>query len=240
MHRPAVLPRILGLALAASLAACAVGPEYQRPTPPEGTADAAFKEGGNWKTAAPASADASQPWWSSFGDARLDALVEEANRANPDVRVAEAQYREAQALLQNARSAWSPTVGADASVQRGRSRNAGGSTTLGNSHAWSLDASWEPDLWGRVRRAVEGAGDSAQASQADLAAARLAAQAAVVNDYIQLRVADAQQKLYERTLQAYAKSLRITQSQYRAGIVTRGDVELANTTLQAAQAQATD
>ena len=232
--------RILCLALAASLTACAAGPDYQRPASPEGATAPAFKEGSGWKTAAPASADTAQPWWTAFADPRLDALVAEAVSANQDIRIAEAQYREAQALVQNAQSAWYPKLGADASVSRARGKTPAGSTTLGNAHAWSLQASWEPDLWGRVRRADEGASDSAQASEADLAAARLAVQAELANDYIQLRVADAQQKLYQRTLEAYRKSLQITQSQYRAGVVTRSDVELANTTLQAAQAQATD
>ncbi len=240
LHPPEFLPRLLALAMAASLGACAVGPDYQRPSAPEGVSAPAFKEGGQWKTATPASADSAKPWWSAFGDSRLDALVEEANRANQDVQVAEAQYRQAQALVQNARSDFFPTLGANASVDRQRGKNAFGVSTLGNSHAWSLDASWEPDLWGRVRRGVENASDNAQASDADLAAARLAVQASVVSDYIQLRVADAQQKLFERTLEAFRKSLKITQSQYRAGVVTRGDVELANTTLQAAQAQAVD
>jgi len=242
---PGLLPRVGGmrilcLALAVSLAACAAGPDYQRPALPEGAAAPAFKEDGGWKTAAPGSADSAQPWWIAFGDPRLDALVAEAVSANQDIRIAEAQYREAQALVQNAQSAWYPTLGAGASVSRARSQTPSGSTTLGNAHAWSLQASWEPDLWGRVRRAVEGASDSAQGSEADLAAARLAVQAELANDYIQLRVADAQQKLYQRTLEAYRKSLQITQSQYRAGVVTRSDVELANTTLQSAQAQATD
>ena len=110
--------------------------------------------------------------------------------------------------------------------------------SLGNSHSWSLQAGWEPDLWGRARRAVEGASDNAEASDADLAAARLAIQAEVANDYILLRVADTQQQLYARTVEAYQKSLQITQSQYRAGVVTRADVDLANTTLQSTQAQA--
>ena len=232
--------RILCLALAASLTACAVGPDYQRPSLPEGVAAPAFKEGADWKTASPGSIDASQPWWTAFGDHRLDDLVDEADRANQDIRVAEAQYREAQALVQNARSALFPTLGASASVSRARSQTPSGSTTLGDSHSWSLQAGWEPDLWGRARRAVEGAGDSAQASEADLAAARLAIQAEVVGDYILLRVADSQQQLYARTVEAYQKSLQITQSQYRVGVATRADVELANTTLQSTQAQAID
>jgi len=231
--------RILCLALAASLTACAVGPDYQRPSLPEGVDAPAFKESGDWKPATPASVDASQPWWTALGDVRLNALVEEANGANQDIRIAEAQYREAQALVQNAQSALFPTLNGDASVTRSRSKSVLG-PSVGNSHAWALQAGWEPDLWGRARRGVEGASDSAQASDADLAAARLAIQAEVATDYILLRVADAQQQLYARTVAAYQKSLQITQSQYRAGVATRADVELASTTLQSTQAQAID
>jgi len=232
--------RILCLALAASLAGCAVGPDYRRPSLPEGVSAPAFKESGAWKTAAPATVDAAHPWWTGFGDPRLDALIEEANGANQSLRLAEAQYREAQALVQNAQAGWAPTLGLDLSGQRARSQNSTGATVEGKTHAWSLQAAWEPDLWGRVRRAVEGAADSAQASDADLAAARLAVQAAVANDYIQLRMTDAQQRLYDRTIEAYRKSLQITRSQYRAGVVTRADVDLADTTLQSTQALALD
>jgi NodT family efflux transporter outer membrane factor (OMF) lipoprotein len=233
--------RILCLALAAaSLAGCAVGPDYQRPALAEGVAAPAFKEIGQWKPAAPGTVDATQPWWTGFGDSRLNALVEQADAANQDIRIAEAHYRQAQALVQGAEAAWWPGVGATAGVNRGRAKNAFGVSSIGDGHAWSLQASWEPDLWGRVRRAVEGASDTAQASQADLAAARLAVQASMATDYIALRVADAQQALYTRTVEAYRKSLQISQSQYRAGVVTRADVELANTTLQSTMAQALD
>jgi len=227
------------MALAASLAGCAVGPDYQRPSLPEGVSAPAFKEAGAWKTAHPGTVDAAHPWWTGFGDARLDALIAQADLANQNLKLAEAQYREAQALVQNAQSAWSPTLGLGASGQRARSLNAG-EPVQGDTHAWSLQAAWEPDLWGRVRRAVEGAADSAQASEADLAAARLAVQAAVANDYLQLRMTDAQQRLYDRTIEAYRKSLQITRSQYRAGVVTRADVDLADTTLQSTQALAID
>lgn len=231
--------RILCLALAASLTACAVGPDYQRPSLPEGVDAPAFKESGDWKSATPSSVDPSQPWWKAFGDTRLDALIEEANLANQDIHAAEAQYRQAQALVQNAQSALFPTLNGAAGVERQKNQTVLG-PSLGNSHSWSLQAGWEPDLWGRARRAVEGASDNAEASDADLAAARLAIQAEIANDYILLRVADTQQQLYARTVEAYQKSLQITRSQYRAGVVTRADVDLANTTLQSTQAQAID
>ena len=231
--------RILCLALAASLSACAVGPDYKRPSPPVGANAPVFKEAGDWKAATPGTVDSAVPWWKGFGDPHLDSLVDQANAANQTLQTAEAQYRQAQALVQNAQSGFYPTLGASASGTRARTLS-GGEYVQGNARSIGLQASWEPDLWGRVRRAVENASDSAQASQADLAAARLTVQATVVNDYLQLRMLDAQQRLYASTIEAYQKSLQITQSQYRVGVVTRADVELANTTLQQTKAQAID
>jgi len=224
--------------LAATLAGCTVGPDYVRPAPPVGATLPAFKEEGPWKAATPSTIDADGAWWKLYGDPQLDALVEQANRANQTVRQAEAQYRAAQALVRGAQSSFYPTVGLSAS--EGRARTNTTSSVLQDTHASSLAASWEPDLWGRVRRSVEQAGDSAQASAADLAGARLTIQATLVNSYFQLRVDDQLKDLYARTIEGYRKALQLTQSQYRAGIVTRADVASANATLTAAEALAVD
>ncbi|MDR1968807.1 MAG: efflux transporter outer membrane subunit [Burkholderiaceae bacterium] len=231
------MPRAWAVLLALTLAGCAVGPDYQRPAPPPGTDAPAFKESGLWQPATPALAGAGSDWWQAFGDVQIDALVTQANAANQSLQQAEAQYRQAQALLQGAQAAFFPTVGLGASAGRGRSIGSGGVSSLGNTHAWSLQAAWEPDLWGGVRRQVEAAGSSTQASAGDLAAARLAVQAAAVNNYLQLRLLDQQQNLYARTIEGYQKSLALTQAQYRAGVVTRSDVALARNTLASAQAQ---
>lgn len=230
----------LALLLLLGLAGCAAGPDYVRPQAPDQAAQqTAFKEDGDWRQAMPGVADANTPWWQSYRDAQLNALVEQANAANQTVAVAQAQYRAAQTLVQGAQAGYYPTVGITASGQRGRSINAGKSN-LGDSHAWSLNAGWEPDFWGSIGRNVEAASDTAQASAADLAAAQLAVQASVVNDYLQLRVVDRQQALYERTIAAYQKSLQLTQAQFRSGVATQGDVALAQSTLATAQAQALD
>lgn len=244
MTSPKSLPVVAWHPLSILVAGClltacgAVGPAYHPPTLAQ-EALAAFKEDGPWRPAAPAQVDAHAPWWRLFGDAKLDGLVAQANQANQTLRQAEAQYRQAQALVQGAAATYYPTLGASASEARGRSKVAGVST-LGDTHAWSLQAGWEPDLWGRVRRSVEAASDSAQGSAADLAAARLNVQAAVVNAYVQLRLADAQGALYARTLAGYRKALELTQAQYRAGVALRSDVALAANTLHAAEAQAVD
>ncbi len=220
------------------LSACAVGPDYVRPSPPPGTT-LAFKEDGPWRPAAGGAAIEADAWWKSYGDSQLDALVGEANAANQTLAAAQAQYAQAQALVQGAQSSWYPTVGVSAGATRARSIT-NGVRTLGDSHSWSLQAAWEPDLWGRVSRQVEAAGANAQASAADLAAARLAVQAAVVNNYIQLRLTDRQKALFARTLEGYRKSLGITQAQFRSGVNTRSDVALAQATLSGAEAQAID
>ncbi|MDY0744364.1 efflux transporter outer membrane subunit [Paucibacter sp. R3-3] len=235
-HSPSLPSAVLLLTLV--LSACAVGPDYVRPAPPPG-ATLALKEDGPWRQAGGGAAIEAGAWWTAFGDPVLNGLVDEANKANQTLAAAQAQYAQAQALVQGAQAAWYPTVGVDASVTRGRAIS-NGKSSLGNSHAWALQAAWEPDLWGRVSRQVEAAGASAQASAADLAAARLVVQAAVVNNYVQLRLADQQKALYARTLEGYRKSLSITQAQFRAGTNTRSDVALAQATLSGAEAQAID
>src|SRR5487761_1938486 len=219
-----------------SLAGCVSGPDYQRPafSPP-----VAYKEAGPWKPAQPKDADANQPWWTRYGDADLDALVAHANAASQDIRIAEAQYRQARAAVQLARAGFAPTLGAGVSVGRARTRTAAGPATA-DSDALALDASWEPDIWGRVRRSVEAGEAAAQASAADLAAARLSIQAELVQDYLQLRITDAQKDLFAHTTQEYRRALALTRSQYAAGIVTRADVALAETQLQSSNAQAID
>jgi len=219
-----------------ALAGCASGPDYVRPDfrPP-----AAYKETGPWTPAQPRVVDANQPWWTRYGDADLGALVVQANAANQDIRIAEAQYRQARAAAQLARAGFWPTVGAGVSVGRTRTPSTTGPVTT-DSTALTLDASWEPDIWGRVQRSVEAGEAAAQASAADLAGARLSIQAELVQDYLQLRITDAQKDLLLQTVQEYRKALALTRSQYAAGVVTGADVALAETQLQSTRAQAID
>lgn len=228
----------LACAVAALLSACAAGPAYQRPAPPSGALPAAFKEGGPWQPASPALAEADGRWWARFGEAPLDDLVAAALQANQSLKQAEAQWRQAQALVPAAQAAGRPVLGLSAAESRSRSDSNG--PLLRDSHAWAAQASWEPDLWGRVRRATEAAGASAQASAADVAAVRLALQAAVVGDVLQLRLDDRQLALYARTIDGDRKVLQVVRSQFRAGVATAADVALAEATLQTAEAQAID
>ena len=236
--RPAArLPsRLAVAALAALLASCsAVGPDYVRPAI---DIPAAYKESGPWKTAEPQAIDSRHPWWQAYRDDTLNGLMQQANQANQNIAQAEAQYRQARALADAARAGFWPTVGVNAGVTRARSNTNG--IKEGTFPSIGVGASWEPDVWGSVRRAVEAGNAGVQASADDLAAARLSIQAALAQDYLQLRVTDLLIDLYAVTTEAYTRALQLTQSQYAVGVALRSDVALAQSQLKTAQAQGVD
>ncbi|TPQ35508.1 efflux transporter outer membrane subunit, partial [Cupriavidus pinatubonensis] len=191
---------------------------------------------GEWKTAEPQDAHARPQWWQVFGDSQLDGLMSQVQISNQNIKAAEAQYRQAQASLQAARAGFFPTVDAQAGVSR--ARGASGNTISGQSV--TLGATWELDVWGRVRRQVESSEANAQASQADLASTLLSTQATLAQSYFLLRIADAQKALLDRTVADYAKSLQLVQNQYKAGTAQRSDVLQSETQLKSAQAQQLD
>ena len=194
MKLRALMPSLLCLPL---LAACAVGPDYVRPDMP---LPAHYKEAApGWKIAAPADHAPRGAWWTVYADPELDRLVAALNANNQTLQVALANYRQARAAAQEARAGFFPTVGATASTSR---KQTGGNQAVTNGHVFSLDASWEPDLWGQVRRTVEASDASTQASAASLAAAQLSAQAELVQDYLQLRVTERQRQLSADTTAA--------------------------------------
>lgn len=232
---------------AASLAGCAVGPNYHRPTAP---VPATFKELDGWRPARPADAIDRGQWWTIFGDPDLDALEAKVVISNQNIAAAEAAYRAARALVAENRAAYFPTVdlSAGATDSGGRTTQttiigggsgSGGSGSGANSNTRftaSVGASWAPDLWGRVRRAVEGARASAQASAADLANARLSAQAELASDYLQLRADDEQIRLLQRSAEGYQKALQVAQNRYNAGVAAKSEILSAETQLYNAQA----
>lgn len=224
-----------------ALGACTLGPDYQRPQLPEARA---FKQAEGWKSAAPADALQRGDWWQLYGDAELNVLVSRLNVSNQNLAVAEAQYRQARALVRSARSQLFPTLSGNTGVTRSRQTTGSGSSNVSagvsESYEAGLSASWELDLWGRLRRGLEANRATMQASAADLAAVRLSLQAELVQTYLQLRVMDEQQRLLDQTVAAYARSLRLTENQYRAGIVPKSDVAQAQTQLKSTQAQAID
>jgi len=230
-----------------ALTACSVGPDYVRPQLEP--APAVFKEGQDWHPAQPRDLVADGKWWEMFGDAQLNALVAQVDVSNQNLALAEANFRSAVALVQSSRSAYSPTLAASASASRSGGSSSSSSTTststgssgsVRNSYNFALTASWEADIWGKVRRDVEASQASAQASAADLAAARLSAQAQLAQNYLQLRVLDAQQQVLQDTVEAYQRSYQLTQNQYAAGMVAKSDVIQAQTQLKSAQASALD
>ena len=233
-----MLPRhsLLALAVAALLSACAVGPDYVRPTL---DVPAAWKESGDWKPADPRPAASGLAWWRAYGDPVLNGLMTDAQGANQNLRQAEAAYRQARALADADRAGLFPSLGLDANVARART-NATGVPKVGNAGGLGLAASWEPDLWGSVRRTIESGEAGAQASADDLAAARLSIQTTLAQDYLQLRIADQQRDLYAATVDAYAKALKLTQAQHSAGVALQSDVALAESQLAQAQAAAVD
>lgn len=231
-------------AAALFLNACVVGPDYVRPSTVE---PVAFKENKDWKTATPKDQELRGNWWEIYQDPQLNSLVEQVNISNQNLVQAEAQFRQAAALVQSARAAYLPTVSASVSATRsGGGRNSSnlssvsGNGSVSNSFSLGPSVSWEPDLWGRISRTVEANQATAQASAADLQATRLSAQATLAQDYLQLRVLDAQQKLLDDTVAAYQKSFQLTQNQYAVGVVAKSDVIQAQTQLKGAQAQALD
>jgi NodT family efflux transporter outer membrane factor (OMF) lipoprotein len=229
------------------LTACTVGPDYVRPT---AEAPAAFKEMDGWKQAQPRDQEIKGKWWEAYNDPLLNSLEEQVNISNQNLAQAEAQYRQARALVQSARAGYFPTVSASASESRSRASSSFSSTQLQstnpvtrgitNNYLLTLDAVWELDVWGRVRRTVESNEANAQASAADLEAARLSAHAELAQNYFQLRALDTQKQLFDDSVAAYEKNLQLTQNQYAAGIVAKADVILAQTQLKSTQAQAID
>jgi len=228
-------------------AGCALGPDYVRP---DAAAPAAYKEapregGATWLPAAPADTLDRGDWWRLFDDAELDRLAAEVDSANQTIAGALASYRQAQALVREARASYFPAVSLTGGVHRsggGSSRSGSGATSTGasgTSYDVSLNGDWAPDFWGRVGRAVEGARASEQASAADLAAARLSAQGALASDYFSLREADFEADLLERTIEGYERALQITQNRYAAGVVARTDVLQAETQLATTRASLT-
>jgi NodT family efflux transporter outer membrane factor (OMF) lipoprotein len=226
--KPLVRAVAAGCALIA--AGCAVGPNYERPvidTP------VAFKEGqGQWVRAAPADALERGPWWELFKDPELNGLAAQVQVSNQNVAAAVAGYAQARALVAQQRAALFPSVTLDAGANRNGAR--GGPNR--SSYQVNIGASWEPDVWGRLGRAVEGARAGEQASLADLQAATLSAQGELATDYFNLRQSDVQVALFVQTIAAFQRSLNITTNRYNAGIAAKTDVLQAQTQLANAQA----
>lgn len=224
--------RVMAAACAAMLAACTVGPAYQRPDAP--TPGSYREAGGDWKRAQPGDGISRGSWWEMFGDPQLNALAKQVEISNQNMRAAEARFRQAQALARQARSELFPVVAGNAAASR--SRASGRPASITNSHELALDAGWEPDLWGRVRRSIEASEAAWQGSAADLESARLSALAALTQNYIALRTVDTQAQLLKDTVAAFQRSLDLTRNRYAVGVAGKADVVLAEVQLKSGQA----
>ncbi len=216
----------LNAALALALAGCAAQPPHQAPAVEVGAAwSGAAPEG--WLSTAHYRAWQEGHWWALFGDAGLDALMPRVEIGNQNLAAAAARVLQAQALLRQAEAARWPTVGAQLGAQRS-GQPARGSASLG------LSVSWAPDLWGRLAAGVQAQDASVQISEANLAAARLSAQASLAQAWFALREAEAEGALLESIIQGYRRALVITQNNYDAGMVARIDVLQAQSALESA------
>lgn len=236
--------RPIGLGLVLLLSACAVGPDYHTP---DMTTPASFKAAEGWRQATPSDAVARGAWWEIYNDAQLNALVERLNTSNQTVAQYEAQYRQARALVRSSRAAFLPTLDLTTGKTRSSQGTGSSSSSLSNNSSGirdtynaQLGVSWEADVWGKLRRGLEADTASAQASLADLAAMQLSLQSELVQNYLQLRVIDEQKRLLEATVEAYRRSLTMTQNQYRAGISGREAVAQAQTQLKSTEADLID
>jgi NodT family efflux transporter outer membrane factor (OMF) lipoprotein len=213
------------------LSACAVGPDYTRPAVvlPDHFSEA----GSDWRAAQPGEFTVPERWWRVFDDAELDTLEARVAIDNQTLKIAEARYRAARAAVDSARAARLPSVTGAASASRGRAKGA----SVSNTYGLSASASWEVDLWGRVRRSIEAAQARAEASADDLAAARLSTQALLAQTWFQLRAADLQARLLHRTLAADTRFLELTRVRHSAGMASGLDIAQAETQLASVRTQ---
>ncbi len=221
------------------LTGCMVGPDYVRPhmaTPRE------FKEIKGWKQAQPRDNVLPGNWWEIYHDPRLSKLEIQVAKANQSVIQAEAQYRQAQHLVQSAQSAFFPILNMLGTFSRFKAATGQTVAVSGvrNLFGTAVNSVWEPDLWGSVRRQVESNTGNAQASAATLQALRLSSEATLAQNYFQLKTLDAQKALLDETLTIYEKVLHITKNRYAVGVAAKSDVIQAETQLESVRAQAID
>jgi NodT family efflux transporter outer membrane factor (OMF) lipoprotein len=240
----------LPAAAAIALAGCTVGPNYVRPEAPLTAAykeppPEAYKDAGVWKPAQPSDQLLGTNWWELLGDDQLNALEQQVALANQDLKAAEARFRQARALIGYARASEFPTLGVGPSVSSLRDSPREPYFPLAQSYSTGalqlpLDLSYEVDLWGRIRRSVVAAGEEAQARAADLETVKLSLHAELAIDYVELRSADAQQRLLNETVKAYSDALQLTRARLDGGASPESDVAQAKTQLDTARVQATD
>jgi NodT family efflux transporter outer membrane factor (OMF) lipoprotein len=229
---------------------CDKAPKYKTPpvaTPPayKEIAPDAFKETDDWKFAHPNDAVIRGKWWELFNDPQLNGLEDQANTANQNIALADANFRAARAIVKESRSQYFPTVTTSPSILVSRQSGAATHSNVSPgrqsvNYSLPFDATWEPDFWGRIRNTVVASASEAQASAADLQNVRLSVEAELAFDYYQLRSQDAEKALLDASITAYQQQLELTRVRFQTGIASDEDVAQAETQLEATQAQATD
>jgi NodT family efflux transporter outer membrane factor (OMF) lipoprotein len=242
------LRAMLSLLFALSLSACMVGPDYDRADAP---VPVAYKELQGWTIAQPQDAVDRGAWWSVYNDPELDRLERQVDVSNQTIKQFEAEYRNAQALVQEAQASLFPVATLNGGVTHGSGLGGSKSSSSSSSSSSLLSGggaahtqytvegsiSWDLDVWGRIRRQIESQKAAAQVSAADLANARLSAQATLATDYFDLRAEDSLTDLLRQTVAAFERSLQIVQNQHAAGTVSSADVVTAQAQLEGARAQ---
>jgi NodT family efflux transporter outer membrane factor (OMF) lipoprotein len=221
---------------------CSIGPHYQPPSAPTPVALKELNGNDLWKMATPSDGVIKGKWWEMFNDPQLNELEEMVAINNQNVKQAEAQYQQARATVAANRANYYPTIGSTPSITQTDVGKNAGRGFAGTSQTFTLPviASWEPDLWGRVRLSVQNAVNNAQVSAADLENVRLSQQALLATDYFSLAAEDMQLQILRDTIQAYDKNLQLTINRYNGGVASKSDITLAQTQLDAAKAQFTD
>ena len=247
----------LSLISLATLTGCVVGPKYHPPAPQAPAAaykesPTQFKENEGWTVAQPSDSKLRGKWWEIFNDPELNALEEQLDINNQNIKQSFENFMEARAIVREARSQYFPTLTTAPSFSRSRTSgslsttpvNTGGGGTApqlqSTVHSLPLDASWAPDLWGKVRNTVRQSQYAAQVSAADLENERLTEQASLAQFFFEIRGQDQLQRIFNETVEADRKALDLTRSLYETGIDDQISVVEAETTLQSAQAGATN
>jgi len=240
------------LGLLTLLGGCRVGPPYHAPAPPAVTAPnykestVNFQDTDGWKVASPQDSMIRGNWWEVFGDPELNALEEQLNINNQNLKEYFENYMAARATIAEARSQYWPTVTANPSFNRSKSSgtlsnsaqaNAGKQSTLWNA---PIDLSWTPDFWGKIRNEVHEAEYASQVSAADLQTEKLTEQASLAQYFFEIRGQDMLQQILNQAVTDEKKSLDYTQAQYDTGVGDYISVAEAKTTVEAAESAATN
>ncbi|WP_048696918.1 efflux transporter outer membrane subunit [Erwinia piriflorinigrans] len=230
------LTKLTHLAAVLLLSGCTVGPDYQRPFAP---VTAHYKEAKGWREARPQDDIRKGEWWAVYQDATLNGLLRQVQISNQNVAQYQALYRQALALAAASRSDLFPSVTGSGSSTRSASGSSG-QRSISNSHELQASASWELDIWGKLRRTLEENRASADASAAELANITLSAQSTLAQDYFQLRILDGRIALYQRSIDAYQRYVTVINNQYLAGSESRAALAQAQNLLESARASALD